>query len=135
MSDMETSNLLPEFAGFGEHASGPSRIPALSRLRAVPLVSDAAMPALPGARRRVATRLPGAAKLVSFSRGSCTPSTARAPTDCPGVVALVRFADAPGVNLISNIVGSDKREPEIGRASSSRSSGSMSKGGRWSSSR
>lgn len=114
MSDMETSNLLPEFAGFGEHVrAGHLAFPhclGCGQFHWYP------MPRCPHCQGRDVEwrRVSGRGELVSFTRVLHAFDSSRADR-LPYVVALVRFADAPGVNLISNIVGSDKREPEIGR--------------------
>lgn len=98
------SMMPPEFAGFFENAS--------QRRLAFPYCTRCAnfhwypMPRCPHCRGRdiVWQPIDGRGELVSFSRVMHAFGKSRNGA-LPYVVALVKFADAPGVNLITNIDG------------------------------
>jgi uncharacterized OB-fold protein len=103
MSSAATSELLPEFTGFFESARA-GRV-AFPRCRRCGRHHRYPMPRCPHCRghdiewRDVA----GPGEIVSFTRVMHPFDKSRAG-ELPYVVALVKFADAPGISLVTNIV-------------------------------
>lgn len=115
MTETTTSDLLPEFAGFFDNAR-EGRI-AFPYCRGCGKFHWYPMPRCPHCRAREVAwrRIAGPGTLVSFTRVMHAFDKSRAGA-LPYVVALVRFADAPGVNLITNIVGPGIDDLLIGQA-------------------
>lgn len=109
-----TNNLLPEFAGFFENARD-SRL-AFPHCRSCGRFHWYPMPRCPHCRAQDITwrGVAGRAEVVSFTRVVHAFDELRGG-ELPYVVALVRFADAPGVNLVTNIVGSADETLQIGQ--------------------
>jgi uncharacterized OB-fold protein len=115
MSEAASSKLLPEFAGFFEKAAtGRLAFPYCRRCSKFHWYP---MPRCPHCRthdiewRDVA----GRGEIVSFTRVMHRFDNSRAGK-LPYVVALVKFADAPGINLVTNIVDCQNDELRIGQS-------------------
>src|SRR5262245_35173924 len=95
--------LLPEFAGFFENARAGHL--AFSWCRACEKFHWYPMPRCPHCRTNAIEwrRVSGMAEVFSFTQVMHPFDATRADT-LPYVVALVTFADAPGVRLITNII-------------------------------
>lgn len=114
MSEPSKDEMLPEFVGFFENA-------ARGKL-AFPYCRDCGrfhwypMPRCPHCRGKDVTwrQVAGHGYLLSFTRVMYPFDKLRAH-QLPYVVALVQFADAPGVTLVSNIVGDDVGHLSIGQ--------------------
>jgi uncharacterized protein len=115
MSDNATNDILPEFAGFFDHAR-QQRL-AFPYCRSCGQFHWYPMPRCPHCRgsdiewRQVS----GRGTLFSFTRVMHAFDKSRADA-LPYVVALVEFADAPGVRLITNIIDSPHDELRIGQS-------------------
>jgi hypothetical protein len=113
MSELAPHSSLPEFAGFFENAS-------VGRL-AFPYCRDCSrfhwypMPRCPHCRGHDIEWRPisGRGEIFSFTRVLHPFDKSRAGR-LPYVVALVTFADAPGIRLITNIVDASSEELRIG---------------------
>lgn len=115
MSEARTNEVLPEFAGFFENA-------ARGRL-AFPWCRDCRrfhwypMPRCPHCRGKAIEwrAVEGRGRLSSFTRVLHAFDKSRADK-LPYVVALVEFADAPGVTLVTNLQVDDVVDLTIGQA-------------------
>jgi uncharacterized protein len=113
MNELASHALLPEFAGFFEHAA--------ARRLAFPYCEDCnrfhwyPMPRCPHCRGNNLQWRPisGRGEIFSFTRVTYPFDKSRADR-LPYVVALVTFADAPGVRLITSIVDAGVAELRIG---------------------
>lgn len=104
MSETIDTPLLPEFAGFFEHVR-EGRL-AFPKCRDCGRFHWYPMPRCPHCRSRdIAWQvIAGPAEIWSFTRVTHPFDPTRAGA-LPYVVALVTFADAPGVRLVTNIEG------------------------------
>lgn len=105
--------LPPEFAGFFEHVAA-GRL-AFPRCEGCQKFHWYPMPRCPHcqANRIIWQPVSGRAEIFSFTSVLHAFDKSRRE-DLPYIVALVVFADAPGVRLISNIVGTDYGVLHIG---------------------
>lgn len=103
MSEAASRELLPEFAGFFEKAA-TGRL-AFPYCRSCCKFHWYPMPRCPHCRSQdIEWRdVAGRGEIVTFTRVMHLFDKSRAGK-LPYVVALVRFADAPGINLVTNIV-------------------------------
>lgn len=114
MSNAATNEILPEFTGFIDNArQGCLAFPycqICGKFHWYP------MPRCPHCRGNdIAWRqVSGCGRLFSFTRVMHAFDTSRADA-LPYVVALIEFADAPGVRLVTNIVGSGHDALRIGQ--------------------
>lgn len=114
MSDVATNDVLAEFSGFFENAErGCLAFPCC---RSCGKFHWYPMPRCPHCRSKdVAWRaVSGRGTLFSFTRVMHAFDKSRAGA-LPYVVALVEFADAPGVRLVTNIVDSQQEGLRIGQ--------------------
>ncbi len=104
MSEPEIDEVLPEFAGFFENAA-QCRL-AFPFCRGCGKFHWYPMPRCPHCRGKDIEwrQVGGRGRLVSFTRVLHAFDKSRAH-DLPYVVALVEFTDAPGVTLVTNLVG------------------------------
>lgn len=115
MSETASNESLPEFAGFFEKAADGHL--AFPYCRVCCKFHWYPMPRCPHCRghdiewRHVA----GRGEIVSFTRVMHLFDKSRAGK-LPYVVALVKFADAPGINLVTNIVDCQNDDLRIGRS-------------------
>lgn len=113
--EREDAQLLPEFRGFFEHArSGRLAFP---RCAACGLFHWYPMPRCPHCRSADVSWQPieGRGELFSFTEVRHAFDKARKDR-LPYIVALVTFADAPGVRFVTNIEGSELTALRIGQA-------------------
>jgi uncharacterized OB-fold protein len=114
MSKTAPTESLPEFAGFFENARA-------GRL-AFPYCQDCGrfhwypMPRCPHCRgsRLEWRHVSGQGKLYSFTR-IVHPFDASRAAELPYVIGLVVFDDAPGVRLVTNIVGTKADQLQVGQ--------------------
>lgn len=115
MTHMASKEMLPEFAGFFENArAGRLAFPfcqSCGKFHWYP------MPRCPHCRGAdlIWRSVSGRGELFSFTRVVHPFDGSRAAT-LPYVVGLVTFADAPGVRLITNIVGDAPDRLAVGQA-------------------
>lgn len=115
MSEMASNELLLEFAGFFEKAAeGHLAFPCC---RGCHKFHWYPMPRCPHCHGRgIGWRcVSGRGEIVSFTRVMHPFDKSRAG-NLPYVVALVKFADAPGINLVTNIVDGQDGGTRIGQA-------------------
>jgi hypothetical protein len=115
MTDTTENELLPEFAGFFEHARA-GRL-AFPRCRACTRFHWYPMPRCPHCLSPDVGWQPvsGDGRVYSFTRVTHAFDRSRADA-LPYVVAIVTFADAPGVRLVTNIVGDGLAGLSVGEA-------------------
>jgi uncharacterized protein len=115
MSDNATNEVLPEFSGFFENAR-QHRL-AFPCCRSCGKFHWYPMPRCPHCRGSDVEwrKVSGRGTLFSFTRVMHAFDKSRADA-LPYVVALVEFADAPGVRLITNIIDSPHDELRIGQS-------------------
>ena len=114
MSETAPGRLFPEFAGFFENARAGHV--AFPRCRSCGRFHWYPMPRCPHCRRRDIEwrRVSGEAEIFSLTRVMHPFDLSRADAR-PYVVALVTFPDAPGVRLVTNIVGDGLDALRIGQ--------------------
>lgn len=115
MSDTAPNELLAEFAGFYESARAGYL--AFPQCRTCGRFHWYPMPRCPHCQGNDIEwrRVSGTAELYSFTRVMHPFDKSRAGA-LPYVVGLVTFADAPGVRLVTNIVGDGVDTLRIGQA-------------------
>lgn len=115
MSETGTNDLLPEFAGFFEKAAAGHL--AFPYCRVCHRFHWYPMPRCPHCHGRdIEWRdVAGRGEIVSFTRVMHRFDKSRAGK-LPYVVALVKFTDAPGINLVTNIVDCQSDELRIGQS-------------------
>jgi len=114
MSDAATNEMLPEFMGFVDNAR-QGRL-AFPYCRICGKFHWYPMPRCPHCRGNEIEwrQVSGRGQLFSFTRVMHAFDKSRADA-LPYVVALIEFADAPGVRLVTNIVGGRHDALRIGQ--------------------
>jgi uncharacterized protein len=115
MSETATDELLPEFQGFFDNA-GAGRL-AFPCCQSCGKFHWYPMPRCPHCQRPDIEwrQVAGQGELFSFTRVMHLFDKSRVGT-LPYIVALVTFADAPGVRFVTNIIGEGTDRLQIGQA-------------------